>query len=174
MKEIALKVGREVVKIICYLSIVGMILMGFGIFAVFFAGQNHGGLFTLDYGYQRVQVSVWIPIVVLIMAMIIFYLLFRIMRALDRLLINFQDEEYFCSENINLLSKVLLYQILFTGIQLLVNILLNFSKIADTSSLFDLSFKDYLVNIVFIIINDIAIVVLKRGYELQKDRDEII
>ena len=96
------------------------------------------------------------------------------MRALDRLLINFQDEEYFYSENINLLSKVLLYQILFTGIQLLVNILLNFSKIADTSSLFDLSFKDYLVNIVFIIINDIAIVVLKRGYELQKDRDEII
>ncbi|WP_234794476.1 hypothetical protein [Streptococcus equinus] len=58
MKEIALKVGREVVKIICYLSIVGMILMGFAIFAVFFAGQNHGGLFTLDYGYQRVQVSV--------------------------------------------------------------------------------------------------------------------
>lgn len=174
MKEIALKVGREVVKIICYLSIVGMILMGFGIFAVFFTGQNHGGLFTLDYGYQRVQVSVWIPIVVLIMAMIIFYLLFRIMRALDKLLINFQDEEYFCSENINLLSKVLLYQILFTGIQLLVNILLNFSKIADTSSLFDLSFKDYLVNIVFIIINDIAIVVLKRGYELQKDHDEII
>ena len=110
MKEIALKVGREVVKIICYLSIVGMILMGFGIFAVFFAGQNHGGLFTLDYGYQRVQVSVWIPIVVLIMATIIFYLLFRIMRALDKLLINFQDEEYFCSENINLLSKVLLYQ----------------------------------------------------------------
>ena len=108
------------------------------------------------------------------MAMIIFYLLFRIMRALDRLLINFQDEEYFCSESINLLSKVLLYQILFTGIQLLVNILLNFSKIADTSSLFDLSFKDYFVNIVFIIINDIAIVVLKHGYELQKDHDEII
>ena len=174
MKEIALKVGREVVKIICYLSIVGMILMGFGIFAVFFARQNYGGLFTLDYGYQSIQVSVRIPIVVLIMAMVIFYLLFRIMRALDKLLINFQDEEYFCSENINLLSKVLLYQILFTGIQLLVNISLNFSKIADASSLFDLSLKDYLVNIVFIIINDIAIIMLKRGYELQKDHDELI
>ncbi len=37
MKEVALKVGREVVKIIHYLSLVGMILMGFGIFAVFFA-----------------------------------------------------------------------------------------------------------------------------------------
>lgn len=106
--------------------------------------------------------------------MIILYLLFRIMRALDKLLINFQDEEYFCSENINLLSKVLLYQILFTGIQLLVNISLNFSKIADASSLFDLSLKDYLVNIVFIIINDIAIIMLKRGYKLQKDHDEII
>ena len=64
------------------------------------------------------------------------------MRALDKLLINFQDEEYFCSENINLLSKVLLYQILFTGIQLLIN--------------------------------DIAIIMLKRGYKLQKDHDEII
>ncbi len=30
MKEVALKVGREVVKIIRYLSLVGMILMGFG------------------------------------------------------------------------------------------------------------------------------------------------
>lgn len=89
-------------------------------------------------------------------------------------MINFQDEEYFCSENINLLSKVLLYQILFTGIQLLVNISLNFSKIADASSLFVLSLKDYLVNIVFIIINDIAIIMLKRGYKLQKDHDEII
>lgn len=37
MKEVALKVGREVVKIIRYLSLVGIILMGFGIFAVFFA-----------------------------------------------------------------------------------------------------------------------------------------
>ena len=58
MKEIALKFGREVVKIIRYLSLVGMILMGFGIFAVFFARQNYGGLFTLDYGYQSIQVSV--------------------------------------------------------------------------------------------------------------------
>lgn len=39
MKEVALKVGREVVKIIRYLSLVGIILMGFGIFAVFFARQ---------------------------------------------------------------------------------------------------------------------------------------
>lgn len=54
MKEIALKFGREVVKIIRYLSLVGMILMGFGIFAVFFARQNYGGLFTLDYGYQSI------------------------------------------------------------------------------------------------------------------------
>lgn len=47
MKEVALKVGREVVKIIRYLSLVGMILMGFGIFAVFFARQNYGGLFWI-------------------------------------------------------------------------------------------------------------------------------
>ena len=50
----------------------------------------------------------------------------------------------------------------------------NFILELSTSSLFDLSLKDYLVNIVFIIINDIAIIMLKRGYELQKDHDEII
>ena len=49
MKKVALKVGREVVKIIHYLSLIGMILMGFGIFAVFFARQNYGGLWLSKY-----------------------------------------------------------------------------------------------------------------------------
>ena len=174
MKDIIFKVGREVVKIVRYLSIAGIFVMVLGICGVFFAGQNHDGNFTLDYGYRSVQVSIWIPILVLIMTIILFYLLFRIMLALDKLLINFQEEAYFCSENIDLLSKVLLYQVLFTGIQLLINITFNHFQVGNVSNFFDLSFKDYLVNILLIIINDVAIVVLKRGYQLQKDHDEII
>lgn len=173
MKDIILKVGREVVKIVRYLSIAGIFVMLLGIFVVFFAGQNHDGHFTLDYGYRSVQVSVWFPILVLIMTIILFYLLFRMMLSLDKLLTNFQKEAYFCSENIDFLSKVLLYQVLFTGVQLLINMSFKYFQMENVSSIFDLSFKDYLVNILLIIINDVAIVVLKRGYQLQKDHDEI-
>lgn len=174
MKDIILKVGREVVKIVRYLSIAGIFVMLLGIFVVFFAGQNHDGHFTLDYGYRSVQVSVWFPILVLIMTIILFYLLFRMMLSLDKLLTNFQKEAYFCSENIDFLSKVLLYQVLFTGVQLLINMSFKYFQMENVSSIFDLSFKDDLVNILLIIINDVAIVVLKRGYQLQKDHDEII
>ncbi|MBJ7540595.1 DUF2975 domain-containing protein [Streptococcus sp. SL1232] len=174
MKDIILKVGREVVKIVRYLSIAGIFAMLLGIFVVFFDGQNHDGHFTLDYGYRSVQVSVWFPILVLIMTIILFYLLFRMMLSLDKLLTNFQKEAYFCSENIDFLSKVLLYQVLFTGVQLLINMSFKYFQMENVSSIFDLSFKDYLVNILLIIINDVAIVVLKRGYQLQKDHDEII
>lgn len=174
MKDIILKVGREVVKIVRYLSIAGIFVMLLGIFGVFFAGQNHDGHFTLDYGYRSVQVSVWFPILVLIITIILFYLLFWMMLSLDKLLTNFQKEAYFCSENIDSLSKVLLYQVLFTGVQLLINMSFKYFQMENVSSIFDLSFKDYLVNIFLIIINDVAIVVLKRGYQLQKDHDEII
>ncbi|TDE70333.1 DUF2975 domain-containing protein, partial [Streptococcus vicugnae] len=151
MKDIILKVGREVVKIVLYLSIAGIFVMLLGIFGVFFAGQKHDGHFTLDNGYRSVQVSVWFLILVLIMTIILFYLLFWMMLSLDKLLINFQKEAYFCSENIDFLSKVLLYQVLFTGVQLLINMSFKYFQMENVSSIFDLSFKDYLVNIFLII-----------------------
>lgn len=96
------------------------------------------------------------------------------MLVLDKLLINFQNDIYFIPENIKFLSKTFRYLLLSTGIELFINIIFNFFSIENTSGLFDLSVKDYLVNFAFIVINAVGLLVLKRGYQVQKDYDEII
>ncbi|MDU7210359.1 MAG: DUF2975 domain-containing protein, partial [Streptococcus sp.] len=97
-----------------------------------------------------------------------------IMRALDKLLMNFQKDSYFNSENITYLSKTLRCLLIATGIQLAVNLIFNFLNLEHVSDLFELSLKDYWLNIVLLVVNYIGILVIKHGVQLQKDYDEII
>lgn len=145
-----------------------------GVFCVFFAGQRYGMNFSLDYGTYSLQVPIFFPIMVLVSAGVILYFVSKMMLVLDKLLINLQNDIYFIPENIKFLSKTFRYLLLSTGIELFINIIFNFFSIENTSGLFDLSVKDYLVNFAFIVINAVGLLVLKRGYQVQKDYDEII
>ena len=126
MKQIVFKVSREVVKIIRYLAIIGIIVMFLGILGVVLDGWNQNGMLTLDYGSQIAQVPIWFPMLILLLAAAIFYMVVMIMRALDKLLMNFQKDSYFNSENITYLSKILRCLLIATGIQLAVNLIFNF------------------------------------------------
>lgn len=171
MKQIVFKVSREVVKIIRYLAIIVMFL---GILGVVLDGWNQNGMLTLDYNSQIAQVPIWFPMLILLLAAAIFYMVVMIMRALDKLLMNFQKDSYFNSENITYLSKTLRCLLIATGIQLAVNLIFNFLNLEHVSDLFELSLKDYWLNIVLLVVNYIGILVIKHGVQLQKDYDEII
>jgi hypothetical protein len=173
MKQIVFKVSREVVKIIRYLAIIGIIVMFLGILGVVLDGWNQNGMLTLDYSSQIAQVPIWFPMLILLLAAI-FYMVVMIMRALDKLLMNFQKDSYFNSENITYLSKILRCLLIATGIQLAVNLIFNFLNLEHVSDLFELSLKDYWLNIVLLVVNYIGILVIKHGVQLQKDYDEII
>lgn len=174
MKSIIFKVSREVVKIIRYLSVIGIIAMILGIFGVLFEAMHQNGKFTLDYGIQIQQVSVLLPISILFLTAIILYFVFQLMKNLDKLLINFQVESYFNAENVNFLSKTLVYLLLSTGVQIVINIISNSIGLENASALFDFSIKNYLLNLMLLIINYIGILVIKHGAQLQNDYDEII
>lgn len=174
MENIILEIGRKVLKFVRYVSILGIIFIVLGIFGVFFAGQRHGMNFSLDYGTYSLQVPIFFPIMVLVLAGVVLYFVSKMMLVLDMLLINFQNDIYFTPENVKFLSKTFRYLLLSTGIELFINIIFNFFSIENTSGLFDLSVKDYLVNFAFVVINAAGLLVLKRGYQVQKDYDEII
>ena len=157
MKQIVFKVSREVVKIIRYLAIIVMFL---GILGVFLDGWSQNGMLTLDYGSQIAQVPIWFPMLILLLAAAIFYMVVMIMRALDKLLMNFQKDSYFNSENITYLSKILRCLLIATGIQLAVNLIFNFLNLEHVSDLFELSLKDYWFNIVLLVVNYIGILVI--------------
>ena len=55
-----------------------------------------------------------------------------------------------------------------------VNLIFNFLNLEHVSDLFELSLKDYWLNIVLLVVNYIGILVIKHGVQLQKDYDEII
>ncbi|MGT2886495.1 hypothetical protein ACVR0I_07625 [Streptococcus macedonicus] len=52
MKQMVFKVSREVVKIIRYLVIIGIIVMFLGILSAVLDGWSQNGMLTLDYGSQ--------------------------------------------------------------------------------------------------------------------------
>lgn len=83
-------------------------------------------MLTLDYGSQIAQVPIWFSMLILLLAAAIFYMVVMIMRELDKLLMNFQKDSYFNSENITYLSKILRCLLIATGIQLAVNLIFNF------------------------------------------------
>lgn len=85
-------------------------------------------MLTLDYNSQIAQVPIWFPMLILLLAAAIFYMVVMIMRALDKLLMNFQKDSYFNSENITYLSKTLRCLLIATGIQLAVNLILIFES----------------------------------------------
>lgn len=99
--------------------------MFLGILAAILDGWSQNGMLTLDYGPQTAQVPIWFSILILLLAAAIFDMVVMIMRALDKLLMNFQKDSYFNSENITYLSKTLRCLLIATGIQLAVNLVFN-------------------------------------------------
>lgn len=79
MKQIVFKVSREVVKIIRYLVIIGIIVMFLGILGAVLDGWSQNGMLTLDYGSQNAQVPIWFSMLILLLAAAIFYMVVMIM-----------------------------------------------------------------------------------------------
>ena len=61
-----------------------------------------------------------------------------------------------------------------TIFQLLINLIINYLNIANVSGLFDFSIKNYLVNVLFLILNYLLIIIFKKGEHIQKENEEII
>lgn len=89
-------------------------------------------------------------------------------------MIDFSDGKYFNFKNLEYLKKSFLFLLCLTIFQLSINLIFNYLNIDNVSGLFDLSIKNYFVNISFLILNYLLIIVFKKGEKIQKDNEEII
>ena len=103
MKQIVFKVSREVVKIIRYLAIIGIIVMFLGILGVVLDGWNQNGMLTLDYNSQIAQVPIWFPMLILLLAAAIFYMVVMIMRVVRQTTNEFSERLLFSILKISLI-----------------------------------------------------------------------
>lgn len=174
MKKVIIIFLIGIIKLIRYLSVLGIVVLFLGVFGVFGGGQYHNGNFALDYGNYVTDVSVLFPVVILFLAGLLMCLVYKITIHLENVLNHFRQGEFFIVTNEKSLQRVLYYLLSFTVVQLFIHFVLNYLRYDNVSDLFNLSIKDYSVNIIFILINYVVIKVIEHGNQLQKNYDEII
>ncbi|AND80110.1 hypothetical protein [Streptococcus pantholopis] len=174
MKSTLLKVIKSVLVFFKCLAILLIYTLAVGIVGVFLGGQNSHGVFSLDYGNFTVKLPIIYPLLVLLAAMSMCLILTRIINIWIKILKNFQKDRFFCLENLKGVKKS---AFLLSGLTLLhffLNLLFNYLNVGNVSELFDLSIKNYLINIIFLAFNYLAIIVFKKSFDIQKENEEII
>ena len=149
-------------------------LLLIGVVGIFFGGQTSHGSFILDYGNFIINIPIIFPLLVLFMTIAMCFIVIKLFKIWSILLIDFSDGKYFNFKNLKYLKKSFLFLLGLTIFQLSINLIFNYLNIDNVSGLFDLSIKNYFVNISFLILNYLLIIVFKKGEKIQKDNEEII
>ena len=149
-------------------------LLLIGVVGIFFGGQTRHGSFIFDYGNFIINIPIIFPLLVLFMTIAMCFIVIKLLKIWSILMIDFSDGKYFNFKNLKYLKKSFLFLLGLTIFQLSINQIFNYLNIDNVSGLFDLSIKNYFVNISFLILNYLLIIVFKKGEKIQKDNEEII
>lgn len=93
---------------------------------------------------------------------------------LSQIIRNFFENNYFTTHNLALAKYFSFSILIFTLVQLFLNFLFKNLEIYNVSDVITFTFKDYTINVIFLIISAILLGFIKRGISLQKDADSII
>ena len=162
-----LSLAQYVIWLLVFLLLIGVV-------GIFFGGQTSHGSFILDYGDFIINIPIIFPLLVLFMTIAMCFIVIKLLKIWSILLIDFSDGKYFNFKNLKYLKKSFLFLLGLTIFQLSINLIFNYLNIDNVSGLFDLSIKNYFVNISFLILNYLLIIVFKKGEKIQKDNEEII
>lgn len=162
-----LSLAQYVIWLLVFLLLIGVV-------GIFFGGQTSHGSFILDYGNFIINIPIIFPLLVLFMTIAMCFIVIKLLKIWSILLIDFSDGKYFNFKNLKYLKKSFLFLLGLTIFQLSINLIFNYLNIDNVSGLFDLSIKNYFVNISFLILNYLLIIVFKKGEKIQKDNEEII
>ena len=162
-----LSLAQYVIWLLVFLLLIGVV-------GIFFGGQTSHGSFILDYGNFIINIPIIFPLLVLFMTIAMCFIVIKLLKIWSILLIDFSDGKYFNFKNLKYLKKSFLFLLGLTIFQLSINLIFNYLNIDNVSGLFDLSIKNYFVNISFLILNYLLIIIFKKGEKIQKDNEEII
>ena len=155
-----LSLAQYVIWLLVFLLLIGVV-------GIFFGGQTSHGSFIIN-------IPIIFPLLVLFMTIAMCFIVIKLLKIWSILMIDFSDGKYFNFKNLKYLKKSFLFLLGLTIFQLSINLIFNYLNIDNVSGLFDLSIKNYFVNISFLILNYLLIIVFKKGEKIQKDNEEII
>ncbi len=169
-----LKIISYILSLVRYVVwFVGLLLL-VGVAGIFFGGQRSHGNFILDYGNIIIKVPIIFPLLILFMTIAICFITIKLLKIWSILLLYFSNNIYFNTKNLKYIKNSFLFLLSLTIFQLLINLIINYLNTANVSGLFDFSIKNYLVNVLFLILNYLLIIIFKKGEHIQKENEEII
>ncbi len=157
-----------------YLIWILIFIMFIGIAGVLFGGQRNHWTFTFDYGDFITKVPIMIPLSILILLITISIFIIQLLKIWSELLFVFSDGQYFSDENLKKLKKSMIFLVLVTVFQFIINLIINYLNVENVSAVFDFSIKNYLVHAAFMLFNSILIIVLEKGSNIQKENEGFI
>lgn len=168
------KIISYILSLVQYVVWLVVFLLLVGVAGIFFGGQRSHGNFIFDYGNFIIKVPIIFPLLTLFMTIAICFITIKLLKIWSILLLYFSDGKYFNTENLKYIKNSFLFLLSLTIFQFIINLIINYLNTANVSGLFDFSIKNYLVNVLFLILNYLLIIVFKKGEHIQKENEEII
>ncbi|MGT2756872.1 hypothetical protein [Streptococcus ovuberis] len=145
-----------------------------GLLVAIFRGDLIEASLTQGYPGNFQSVSNFLVILVLLLAIVIVSLMIYVAICTQSLLREMRDDRIFILKNIHLLYRILFCLIAITLLQMIAKVGFSVIEINNVSQLSDFTFQDYWFHLILIGISCLGILVLKRGYQVETDYNEII
>lgn len=174
MKKSFLKLLQVFLKIGRYFLFAGIICLLIGLVGVFTSKQHIDGMMKISYDISTERISVFFPVIVLLIAICICCCFIYISIVAEKLVLNFRQDQYFIESNERYIKNIRLSLWIWTGLQLLTALIANSLQLENLSDLFDVSYRDYIWNTLFLLASYVGSSMIQKGIQLQQSNDEII
>ena len=92
----------------------------------------------------------------------------------EKILVNLENKDYFSDLNSKYSKNILIAILILTTCQIISKLVFNYLKVDNISSVFNLTIKDYLTNIILIVIAFSSMMIFNSGKSLKEDSESII
>lgn len=92
----------------------------------------------------------------------------------EKILVNLEKKEYFSYLNSKYSKNILIAILILTICQIISKLVFNYFKVDNVSGVFNLTIKDYLMNIILMVIAFSSMIIFDTGKSLKEDSESII
>ena len=173
MKSFIFKIAIILSKVLRYISYLGagFTLLGSVLTLIF---KDDVIQVVESYQFNLQEVSLPFIIYSCLSAVMIFIVAGFSLDKFEKILVNLEKKDYFSDLNSKYSKNILIAILILTICQIISKLVFNYFKVDNVSGVFNLTIKDYLMNIIFMVIAFSSMIIFDTGKSLKEDSESII
>ena len=173
MKSFIFKIAIILSKVLRYISYLGA---GFTLLGSVLTLIFKDDVIQVVESYQFNLQEVSLPFITYscLSALMIFIVAGFSLDKFEKILVNLEKKDYFSDLNSKYSKNILIAILILTICQIISKLVFNYFKVDNVSGVFNLTIKDYLMNIIFMVIAFSSMIIFDTGKSLKEDSESII